>query len=44
MELILVIFESYRVEYFFGFKNLCLFTYLICFLSFEITEGILAHN
>jgi len=44
MKLILVLFDSYRVEDFFRFRNLCLFTYSICFSSFEVTEGILTQH
>jgi len=43
MKLILVLFESYRVEDFSVSGNLCLFAYLICFLSFEVTKGILTY-
>jgi len=44
MRLILVIFESYRVEDFFGFRKPLLIYLFKMLLSFEVTEWILIHN
>jgi len=44
MRLILVIFESYRVEDFFGFRKPLLIYLFNMLLSFEVTEWILIHN
>jgi len=44
MKLILVLFESYGVEDFFGFRKPLLIYLFDMFLSFEVTKGILTHN
>jgi len=44
MKLILVLFESYRVEDCFGFRNAFLIYLFDMLLSFEVTKGILTHN